>query len=233
MVVRQPALPLGTLHGAWLVAAKDLRIEARSRAGLHQVLPFGGIVLVLFALALDPDRGLLARVSPGLFWLAVLLCSLLAVSRSVALEAGQATRDALRLSALSGPSIFLGKVGAASVALLALTLVLGTGTVLLYDVPVRGLVVLVAASLPAIVGLASAGILYGALCSGVRSGETLLPILLLPAVTPVLLGATRAFEVAVAGVPGEAWAWVELLLAFAVAYLAGGTAAFGALLEDA
>lgn len=233
MLVRQPAQPLGTLQGAWLVAAKDLRIEARSRAGLHQVLPFGGIVLVLFALALDPDRGLLARVSPGLFWLAVLLCSLLAVSRSVALEAGQATRDALRLSGLSGPSIFLGKVAAVSAALLALTVVLGSGTVLLYDVNVRGLGVLAVASLPAAVGLAAAGILYGALCSGARSGETLLPILLLPAVTPVLLGATRAFESAVAGVPGEAWSWVELLIAFAIAYLAGGAAAFGALLEDA
>ncbi len=44
---------------AWLVAKKDLRIEGRSRVTLGQVLPFGAIVLLLFAFALDPDRGLL------------------------------------------------------------------------------------------------------------------------------------------------------------------------------
>ena len=37
-----------------LVAGKDLRIEARSRVTLYQVLPFGLIVVLLFAFALDP-----------------------------------------------------------------------------------------------------------------------------------------------------------------------------------
>ena len=56
-----------------LVAGKDLRIEARSRVTLQQMLPFGLIVLLLFAFALDPDRGVLERVAPGLFWVTVLL----------------------------------------------------------------------------------------------------------------------------------------------------------------
>src|SRR2546429_173365 len=63
---------------AMLVAGKDLRIEARSRVTLYQVLPFGLIVVLLFAFALDPSRGVLARVAPGLFWVAVLLAALLA-----------------------------------------------------------------------------------------------------------------------------------------------------------
>src|ERR1700736_641204 len=49
-----------------LVAGKDLRIEARSRVTAQQILPFGLVVLLLFAFALDPDRGVLARVAPGL-----------------------------------------------------------------------------------------------------------------------------------------------------------------------
>ena len=50
------------------MAGKDLRIEARSRVTAQQILPFGLIVLLLFAFALDPDRGILRRVAPGLFW---------------------------------------------------------------------------------------------------------------------------------------------------------------------
>src|SRR6266545_501686 len=97
---------------AALVAGKDLRIEARSRVTLYQVLPFGAVVLLLFAFALDPERGVLTRVAPGLFWVAVLLAALLAVSRSFAIEAANGARDGLRLSGLDGSAIFLGKAAA-------------------------------------------------------------------------------------------------------------------------
>ena len=43
-------------HDAALVAGKDLRIEARSRVGLWQVVPFAVLVLVLLAFAIGPDR---------------------------------------------------------------------------------------------------------------------------------------------------------------------------------
>jgi len=70
-----------------LVAGKDLRIEARSRVGLSQVAPFGVVALVLFAFALGPDRVLMAKGAPGLFWVAVLFCTVLAVQRSVSVTA--------------------------------------------------------------------------------------------------------------------------------------------------
>ncbi|MGI8796739.1 MAG: heme exporter protein CcmB, partial [Acidimicrobiia bacterium] len=131
---------------ARLVAAKDLRIEARSRVTMYQILPFGAIVLLLFAFALDPDRGVLARVAPGLFWVAVLLAALLAVSRSFAIEAANSARDGLRLSGLDGSAIFLGKAGAVALELLALEVVLGTGVALLYDVEFHSPALLVLAA---------------------------------------------------------------------------------------
>src|SRR4029077_20601969 len=70
-----------------LVAGKDLKIEGRTRVTAQQIIPFGLIVLLLFAFALDPDRGILRRVAPGLFWVTVLLASLMAVSRSFGIEA--------------------------------------------------------------------------------------------------------------------------------------------------
>ncbi|HCV34239.1 MAG TPA: hypothetical protein DGF10_06180, partial [Acidimicrobiaceae bacterium] len=64
---------------AWLVACRDLRIEARSRVVLDQVVPFSVLVLVLFGFALDADNRTLRTFAPGLFWVAVLLSALLAV----------------------------------------------------------------------------------------------------------------------------------------------------------
>jgi heme exporter protein B len=217
---------------AALVAGKDLRIEARSRVALSQVLPFGLIVVLLFAFALDPDRGVLPRVAPGLFWISVLLAALLAIGRSFAVEQQHDARDGLRLSGLDGSAVFLGKAGAIAAQLFALEIVLGLAVVLMYDVDVHGLGVLLITAVAATVGLAATGTLYGVLAAGLRVRETLLPLLLLPVLAPVMLGATRAFEDGLAGAPGDAWGWVSLLVIFAVLYTAVGVLAFGPLWEE-
>ena len=216
-----------------LVAGKDLRVEARSRVTLYQVLPFGLVVVLLFAFALDPDRGQLARVAPGLFWVAVLLAALLAVSRSFAIEAQNGARDGLRLSGLDPAAVFLGKAGAVAAELLALELVIAAGVVLLYDVEVHGVFLLVASAVAATAGVAATGTLYGVLVAGLRVRETLVPALLLPVVAPVMLGATRAWEGGLGGTPSDGWPWVALLGLFAALYTAIGTLAFGTLLEEA
>ena len=217
---------------ALLVAGKDLRIEARSRVAVNQVLPFGGLVLLLFAFALDPDRGLLARVAPGLFWITVLLAGLLAISRAFAVEGENGARDALRLSGLDGAAVFAGKALAVYAQLVLLEVVLGIGVVVLYDLEPNNLPVLVVTSLVATAGLAAAGTVYGVLAAGLRVRETLFPLLVLPVLAPVLLGATRAWEAALDGVASEAWPWVQLLGVFGVIYTTMGWLAFGPLLEE-
>jgi heme exporter protein B len=82
------------------------------------------------------------------------------------------------------------------------------------------------------VGLAAVGVVYGAVSSGIRVKETLLPLLLLPVAAPVLLGATKAWNEALAGTPGQAGIWLSLLAIFAILYVAVGVVAFGPLLED-
>jgi len=52
-------------------------------------------------------------------------------------------------------------------------------------------------------------------------------------VAPVLLGATRAWEAAIDGIPSDAWPWVGLLGVFALLFTAIGMLAFGPLLEEA
>lgn len=87
----------------------------------------------------------------------------------------------------------------------------------------------------ATVGLGFVGTLYGGLAAGARGRETLLPLLLLPVVAPVLIGATRATEAAF-GSGGasvsEGWPWIGLLAVFAVLFGAAGSAAFGPLVDE-
>jgi heme exporter protein B len=219
------------LRDAALVAGKDLRVVLRSRVATNQVAPYALLVLIVFAFALDPDRGFLAKAAPGLFWLAVVFSALLAVQRSFAIESVDGGRDALRLSGLDPSGIFIGKAAAIALELALLEVALGAGVVVLYNAPLGGAVLLASTCVLATIGLAAAGTVFGVLAAGLRVRDTLLPLLLLPVLAPLILSATRATEYALAGESVDGWPWVQLLGIFAVVYTAFGVIAFGPLLE--
>ena len=217
---------------AALVGAKDLRIEMRSRVTSMQVAPYAVLVLLLFGFAFDQNHTLLAQAAPGLFWVAVLLCALLAVQRSFSVEAADGARDGLRLSGLDPAGIFLGKAAAVAVQLAALEVLLGAGVVVLFGTDLRDPGLLVLAAVAATLGLAAAGTVYGMMAAGLRVRETLLPLLILPVVAPVLLGATQAWMAALGLSAQDGWKWVALLVSFAVIYVTLGVLAFSTLLEE-
>lgn len=240
---------------ARLIAAKDLRIERRSRVLTNQVLPFAGITMVMFAFALDAKGvrvddtttevasdtrivGVLELVAPGLIWLATLFSLLILVQRAFSVEADDGALDALRVAGVDPVAIFWGKSIALAIQLAVLEVLLTVTALLLYNVsmPFGGVVLLVTTVLAATCGLAFVGTLYGGLTAGFGGSESLLPLLVLPVVAPVLIGATRAVESAL-GTDGvalsEGWPWIGLLAVFAVAFGVGGALAFGPLIEEA
>jgi heme exporter protein B len=218
------------------VASKDLRIEMRSRVMTNQVLPFAAIVMVMFAFALDND-GILQRVAPGLVWMATLFTSLVVVQRSFAVEAADSAIDALRLAGVAPQGVYLGKVVALVAQLVVFEAVLSVLALILYrvNVDLHGTVLLVTTCILGSIGIASLAAVYGGLSVAGRGRETLLPLLLLPAVAPVLIGATRATESAF-GSDGarvaEGWPWVGLLAVFGAIFLFGGTLGFGPLTDE-
>lgn len=221
---------------ARLVAGKDLRIEWRSKVLINQVLPFAGVTMIMFAFALDASD-VLERVAPGLIWLATLFSLLVLVQRAFSVEAEDGALDALRVAGVDPIAIFWGKSLALAAQLAVLEVVLVVTAILLYGaaVPVGGVVLLVTTLVAATAGLACVGTLYGGLTAGFSGRETLLPLLVLPVVAPVLIGATRAVESAL-GTGGvalsEGWPWIGLLAVFAVAFGVGGALAFGPLIEE-
>lgn len=218
---------------ARLVVERDLRIELRSRVALGQVAPFALVVLVMFGFALDPDRGLLQRVTPGLFWFTVLFSALLAVARSGSLDEAAGTRDALRLSGLDPAAIYLGKVFAVAVQLLVLEALLLAGVTVLFGASLTGYSLITATCLAATAAVSATGVLYAALVAGVRVRHSLLPLLLLPVLAPVLIAATQAFEAAFGEglAVGSGWAWCGLAAGVALLYLLVGSLVYGTLLE--
>src|ERR687889_484028 len=131
-------------------------------------------------LAFDPDRGLLPRLGPGIFWVCVLLAALLAIGRSFAIERDNRAGTGLLLSGVDPAAMFLGKTLALMAELLVLEMVLAIAMAVMYDIAAGSLVLLSAGAVLASAGIAGAGTLYGALSLTGRSRDSLLAILLLP-----------------------------------------------------
>ena len=197
------------------------------------MLPFGVLVLVVMAFALDAESRLLVEVSPGLFWVTVTFAAVLMVTRSSGLETEAGVGDALRLSGMAPSAVFLGKAAAVAAQLLVLEVTLAATMAVLYRTPLSGPALGLATMVAATAGMAAVGTLLAALASSTGGRESLIPLLMLPVLAPVLIGATRATDVALGGSDGTGgWPWVALLGVFALSYVLLGALAYRSLMEE-
>jgi heme exporter protein B len=215
---------------AWLVATKDLRIEARSRVLLWQVLPFGVIALLLSGLALGPTQAGDSTAGPGLFYLVTLFVTLLMINRSQAIENAPGTKASVATLGLDPAGVFLGKALALTLELWFTGLVLLGGSVLFLHIALIGTLHALPSILVTLTTLAAAGTLYGALTRGGDGPATLLPVVTLPAFAPLLIAGERSFSAALRG--GALWEWWVIVVVALVAYTAVGILLYGVLEES-
>jgi heme exporter protein B len=219
---------------ALAIARKDATAELRGRHAIVSTLFFAGVVLLLFGVALGPDAARLAAAAPGLLWLAMVFAGILAVGRLHLLETDDGALEQLALYPVPRRTIYAGKAIAGFALMLALgLLVLGAVGVLFAVDIVAALPPLLATVVLGAIGIAAVGTFYAGITVRMHAREVLLPLLMLPVLAPLLLGAVKATAAALAGDPfGELGAWLQLLVAFDVVMVAAGAATYGYLLED-
>lgn len=221
------------LRVAGAIAAKDLRIELRSRSALGSVLPFAATMLLALGFSLGPGRALLEQTAPGLLWLAGLFASVELFHRSYQAEADGGALEGLLLAPVDKGAIYLGKAVAAAAQLMVLFAVTTAMVVVLFGLPIGPwpwLLLLTTAL--GVVGLSAIGSLLGLLAVLGRARQAALPVLVLPLVSPVVIAAVRATTLLTQGRTDQVVGWLSLLLAFDAAFLAAGFLVFGYLLED-
>jgi heme exporter protein B len=217
---------------ASVIARKDLVIEVRGRHALGTLLPFAATLLIAFGFAFGPGRDVLDRVAPGLLWMAVLFSAVIASRRAYQVETEDGALEGLLLAPIDKAAVFLGKAVAVTLELFALVLVVLVLVVLLFDLSVESPLLMVAAFVLGVVGLAAVGSLFGVVAESARTREAIFPMLVLPLVAPVLIAGVRATDLAAVGRSSEVLSWLGLLTAFDVVFLSVGVLVFGYLLED-
>jgi heme exporter protein B len=216
------------------IAAKDLRIELRTRDVLTAVGLFALLIVVVASFSFPTGGEHRDTIAAGLLWMAFLFSILLGVGRALAMEHEDACIDALVTSPVPRESIFLGKVlsnlafvGAAEALLLPLAIVL------LQLEPGPGLPLLLLTVVLATIALVTVATLFSTMAVNTRTREAILPVLVMPVAIPVMIAAVQATAVALAGGgPVEATSWLLLLVAAAALFLLLGLATYGQVLEE-
>ncbi len=199
---------------------KELRTELRSRELVTTTIVFILLVVVLFSFTFDPTSSESRRFGPGLLWLAFLFAASLMLQPCFLREQLNDTLSALRMASPDPFAIFLAKLAANTMFLLLTELLMLPVFAVLYNVPVLHVLPSLALVLFAgSVGICVAGTAMAAISAQARMRELLLPLLLLPLLTPVLIASTEATAALLAEQPVLRLDWVGFLAAFDLVFL--------------
>ena len=218
---------------AWMMVWKDVLTERRSKESLNALVFFSLLLLFVFQFALGPERARVEAALPGLLWLGFILSGLLAFGRTFLIERENDCWEGLVLTPGDKSAIYLGKLAGNVLVMIVVEVVLVALFAVFFGLDFTPVLPALAAVLAlGTLGLASVGTLFGAITAQMRARELLLPVLLLPAVVPVLLASVSATQTVLAGEPlADAAAWLKLLAAADLVYLVVGVLTFEFVLE--
>jgi len=184
------------------VLKRDIKLAAAQGGGLGMAIGFFLIVVSLFPFGIGPDLNLLARVAPGILWIALLLSILLSLDRLFQADFEDGSLEYLVVGRTPLELIIVAKVIAhwltTGVPLILATPILGF--FLNLDEKAFGVLVLtMLIGTPALNFVGAAG---AALTVGIRRGGLLLSLIVLPLYVPILVFGVSAIQATISGPSG-------------------------------
>ena len=216
------------------LARKDLMVEARGRDTLPPMLAFAFAVVLVLAFTVpeaeDIETNVLGDILAGFFWITILFAGLIGFARTFEVEREEGAIDALLLAPVDRSGLFLAKAAANLVFIALVEVLVLPAFVLLFDLDVgSGWLPLLSVVLLTDVGFAVIGTLFSSVAAQTRSRELILPLLALPALVPVFIGAVELTSDLFTGAGFGAIAergWFGILVAFDLLFAIVGSLIF-------
>ena len=213
---------------------KDLLIELRSKEIVISMAAFGVSVILLYSFSFNESPRTFSIFASGLIWMVFLFISVLGLHRSFSLEK---EFDAIGLI-LSAPVdrslIFLSKWVSGFLFLLIAQIIIVPLFWLFLDLDIPeqiGLWLLI--FIMTDLGIAAIGSIVAGITLRARMSEVLLPILLFPLVSPLLIAAVKSTDAILLGLPFEEWKiWAAIIFTFVIAFSVTGVLIFEYVSEE-
>ena len=199
---------------------KELRTEYRSRELMTTTVVFILLIFMIFSITFHPTTTESQQFGPGLLWVAFLFAASLMLQPCFLREQTNDTLSALRLSVSNPFAIFLAKLAANTLFLLLTELFMLPFFAGFFNVRVL-------AALPQLflvfflgsLGIAIPGTAFSAISAQARMRELMLPLLLLPVLTPILIATTDVTAGLLGPEPSLNLAGLGIMIAFDIVFL--------------
>ena len=223
------------LRAAWLIARKDLRVEARNREIAYTTLFFAMACVLVFAFAFVVEGQPLADAAAGILWVAVTFSGTLALGRAFERERQSETLRALLLAPVERAAVYLGKLFSLLVLMLGVEIITVPVIGVLFGAPLwRAPWLLASLVATGTIGFAGVGTLFAAMLVRAQSRDVLLPVLLYPIVVPVIIAGVRGTAAIFAAEPDFAVAqsWLAMLIFFDAVFVTLALWVFGPVMSE-
>ena len=185
------------------ILSRELRLSLRHGADTLGALLFFLLAATLFPLAVGPAPETLGRIAPGIVWVCALMAALLPLDRLFGADLEDGSLDQLLLSGLPAAAIAAAKA-AAHWLVTGLPLLLAAAPLaVMLRMPSEAIPALLTGLLPGTLLLSLLGTTGAAIVLGARRGGVLLPLLVLPLTTPVLIFGVAAADAASGGLSAQ------------------------------
>lgn len=183
---------------------REMRLALRQSADSFMVVAFFVIAVVLFPFGVGPEANMLARIGPGVIWVAALLAAMLSMERMFSGDHEDGSLELLVLSPLATELVVCVKVLAHWLTTGLPLIVTAPLLFIMMNVPEEIWSVLMISLLLGTPVLSLIGSVGAALILGARRGGVLLSLLVLPLLIPVLIFAVGAGDAVLYGGGGKA-----------------------------
>jgi heme exporter protein B len=219
---------------AGVIAAKDIRLELRSRTALLSAIVFSALVLVVFNFARDPTALAAVDLAPSVLWVTFAFGAVIALNRAFYVERENAALDGILLAPVSRSALYVGKLLANLAFVGVVEAVALPLFVLFFNVSLgHALGGILAVTALATLGFVAVGTIFSAMVVRTRFAELMLPVLLLPFMVPPLIGAVQVTAKLLAGRPlSEMLGWLRLLTLFDIVFVTLCILVFPAVVDE-
>ncbi len=219
---------------AYAVAAKDLKIEWRTKTAFASSIVFAVLVLAIFYFSRDTTVVSELEIAPAALWVTFTFASMLGLNRAFLLEQEHRAIDGILVTPVPRTGVFVGKLLGNLIFVVVLELCSLPLFSLFFNVSIlRELPALLAVTLMATFAFVTVGTLLSAMVVRTRFSELMLPILLLPFLVPPIIGAVQITSGLLGGRPlSEYGGWMRLLASFDIAFVVACLLLFDATVEE-
>ena len=213
---------------------KDLKLEFRSKEIILSTFVLGLSILLVFSLSFQNQTKVIYEFSSGILWVVILFISTFGLNRAFSIEQESSSMWSWLSSPIDRGLVFLSKMVSISIYVLLSEIMFLFPFFIFMKIPTNfSLINLIIIILVGTLSVITIGCLISTITLQTRIRNALIPILLFPSCTPIIISATKSTLLILKNRPFIDWSfWLLLMITFFIIFSLVGYIIFDKVIEE-